>query len=440
MTYMAYTAPPLDALPSDVRDFVQAHAKAIGIDPGYVLPATLAGLASAIGNTAEVQIKSGWKEPSVLFAAVVAESGSAKSPAVRGALQPILERPVDEARMVGDVTIEALADSLADNPRGVLLYRDELDGWFRSFNQYKPRGGGDVAAWLEVWNAHRLLVNRKSADPITVDRAGVSVVGTIQPGTLLSALSEQHQQNGLAARLLWSMPPRRPKRWTDATVPESVSERYAKTFHRLHDMQMQGIDPPYRPRLLPLSVTARELFASFVNDWGERTDELDGPQAAASSKLEAYAARLALILHLADSPRPQLEQEIDRPAVAAAIELVHWFSGEADRMYAMLAGDERPIADERLIQWVLSKGEGATVRNLYSSGPRRWRNIPEQAEADTDRLVLAGRLAWTHPVHNHNGRPAARYLCSVLDAGTPDSELESTCASASSVKDRVRHD
>jgi hypothetical protein len=430
----AYTPPPMDVLPPAVRDFVQDHAVAIGIDPGYVLPATLTGLAAAIGNTAVVQVKTGWNEPSVLFAAVVAESGSAKSPAVRGALQPILERPVDEACMVGDVTIEALADSLAKNPRGVLLYRDELDGWFRSFNQYKPRGGGDVAGWLEVWNAHRLLVNRKSADPIAVDHAGVSVVGTIQPGTLVSALSEQHHQNGLAARLLWSMPPRRPKRWTDVTVSESVSKQYAKTFQRLYGMQMQGLDPPYRPRQLPLSVAARELFARFVNDWGERTADLDGPQAAASSKLEAYAARLALVLHLAGSTSPQLEREVGRPAVAAAIELVRWFAREADRVYAMLSGDELPIADEQLIQWVLRKGERATVRNLYSSGPRRWRNIPEQAEADTDRLVLAGRLAWTHPVHNHNGRPAARYLCSVLDAGTPDSELESTCASASSVK------
>ena len=435
-----YTTPPLHGLPPAVADFVRDHACAIGIDPGYVLPATLAGLAAAIGNSATVQLKPGWIEPCVLFAAVVAESGSAKSPAVWGALRPVDERAANEPCMVQDVTVEALADRLAANPRGLLLYRDELDGWFRSFNQYKPRGGGDVAGWLEVWNARRLTVHRKSAEPIMVERAGVSVIGTIQPATLISALNEQHQQNGLAARLLWCMPPRRPKRWTDDTVSEAVASQYATTFDRLYRLQMEGTDLTCRPRVLPLTTPARKLFAQFVDAWGERTAELDGPLAAANSKLEAYAARLSLILHLAGSSAPEHEQEVGRTAVVAAIDLIDWFANEAERVYAMLAGDERPIADERLIQWTISKGERATVRNLYSSGPRRWRNSPEQAEADADRLVLAGRLVWVQPSRNCNGRPGARYLRPALDAETPCGCLESTCASASNVKDRVTHD
>ena len=150
-----------------------------------------------------------------------------------------------------------------------------------------------------------------------------------------------------------------------------------------------------------------------MNDWGERTDELDGPQAAASSKLEAYAARLALILHLAASPRPQLEQEIGRPAIAAAIELVHWFAGEADRMYAMLAGDELPIADERLIQWVRRTEERATLAYLYRSGPKPWRGDRDRADADVFRLLQMGRLYEHQPPQDGSGRPRAKRLCVV---------------------------
>ncbi|MGC8625428.1 MAG: DUF3987 domain-containing protein [Phycisphaerae bacterium] len=46
-----------------------------------------------------------------------------------------------------DSTVEALASVLAENPRGVLLERDELQGWFASFDRYAKGSGGDLAAY-----------------------------------------------------------------------------------------------------------------------------------------------------------------------------------------------------------------------------------------------------------------------------------------------------
>ena len=47
------------------------------------------------------------------------------------------ERPVRSRCLVQDATIEALAPVLNENPRGVLLARDELSGWLAGFANEK---------------------------------------------------------------------------------------------------------------------------------------------------------------------------------------------------------------------------------------------------------------------------------------------------------------
>ena len=60
-----------------------------------------------------------------------------------------------------------------------------------------------------MFGARDLLVDRKSEGqkPIFVPRAAVSIVGGIQPQVLRRALGPEHFENGLAARMLLTMPP-----------------------------------------------------------------------------------------------------------------------------------------------------------------------------------------------------------------------------------------
>ncbi len=83
---------PLEALPEPVRSFVAKAARAIGCDPSFVALPLLAGLASAIGNTRRIELKRGWTEPAIVWAAIVGESGTLKSPALELALRAIRKR------------------------------------------------------------------------------------------------------------------------------------------------------------------------------------------------------------------------------------------------------------------------------------------------------------------------------------------------------------
>src|SRR5260370_5684154 len=102
------------------------------------------------------------------------------------------EEPEDPPCWItSDATIEALGELLRDNPRGLLLARDELDAWFQSFARYRGKSGGsDRAQWLELHQAGTLRIDRLTRERkrLAVRRAAVSLTGTIQPGLLANAL------------------------------------------------------------------------------------------------------------------------------------------------------------------------------------------------------------------------------------------------------------
>ena len=123
--------------------------------------------------------------------------------------------------VVQDTTVEALVPLLMDNPRGLLLARDELNGWFGSFDRYASgKGGADEAHWLSMHSGNSFVVDRKTSDRTTlrVPRAFVSITGGIQPKILQRVLGTKHIESGLAARILFTNPPRKRKRLPKAKI------------------------------------------------------------------------------------------------------------------------------------------------------------------------------------------------------------------------------
>ncbi|MFV2070699.1 MAG: DUF3987 domain-containing protein, partial [Pirellulales bacterium] len=78
-------------LPEPIRDFVIAGADSIGCGASFVALPLLCGLAGAVGATRWVQPRPDWTEPCVLWAAIVGESGTQKSPAQTMAIRALEE-------------------------------------------------------------------------------------------------------------------------------------------------------------------------------------------------------------------------------------------------------------------------------------------------------------------------------------------------------------
>lgn len=439
---------PTEALPQPIGTFVESASKAIGCDSSFVALPLLSVLAAAIGNTRRIQLKRGWFAPPIIWTAVVGESGTMKTPAFQLVMKPIenrqrqaLEqnaeamkgfedemaryekhlaewkkdkkndgepprkpmRPKAARCLVKDTTVEALAPILMDNPRGVLLCRDELAGWIGSFDKYSKGGKGgnaDAAHWLSMFNGDSITVDRKTGEPRTiyVPQAFTTVTGGIQPGVLNRALGTEHRESGLAARLLLAWPPRKPRRWTEAEIHPSDESSLADLVGKLFELEpTEDDDGNPRPVIVKLDADAKQAFKDYVNAHGQEQVKLEGDLAAAWSKLEETPARLALVIHMvrcADSvPFDSISPDrIDGESMKAAIRLAEWFKAETKQVYTLLAEPDEAREQRKLVEWIESKGGTITARELQQAF-RKYRQAID-AEADLNELAKLGFGEW----------------------------------------------
>lgn len=453
---LAFRPFPLHALPAPIRGFVDAGARAIGCDPSYLALPLLTAIAAAIGNTRRLELKRGWSAPAIIWGAIVGESGTAKTPAFKLVMRPIRERqskafklfeaqqseyesaleawneakkgergekpepPVCERFIVSDTTVEALAPILLENPRGLLLARDELAGWIGSFDRYAGKGkaGADSANWLSMFNAESIIVDRKTGNPRTihVPQAAVCVSGGIQPAILQRALGVEHRESGLAARLLVTCPPRIAKRWTEADIDPSAEAELARLFDRLYELEPTDAgDGETRPALVRLNREAKTAWTTYYNTHANEQAALTGDMAAAWSKLEEYAARLALVVHIvrwaANDQMLTNVDILDAVSMNAGITLANWFKHEARRVYALLDESEGERDQRRLVDWIGRKGGAVTAREVQQGC--RWLKEPGKAEEALEELVKAARGTWQNSASTpKGGRPGRSFVLS----------------------------
>ena len=450
---------PVSALPEPVRQYAKRAAAAIGVDASYVATALLAALAGAIGNSRLILLKRGWVEPAVLWGVLVGDSGTLKSPAIDAATkhprqrqaeaievyrkeveeyernldqykadldrwkhggkkkgEPMPEelvKPVCERFTCSDVTVEGLAVLLADTWRGLLLIRDELAGWVGGFDQYKNGHGSDTAHWLTIYGARDLLVDRKTTDRKTtfVRRAAVSICGGIQPATLSRVLGDKHFENGLAARLLLAMPPRQPKQWTETEIDEHLDQRIGRLFDQLYRLEPKQDDSDQpEPITLGLSATGKAAWIEFYNQHAERQADATGEQAAALSKIEGAAARLALIVHCIREAAGDrtVSDQIDDEDVGAGVVIARWYADEAERVYSVLRESDDGRLRRQVVELIARKGGTITANDLR----RRSRHFAdnEDAEQFLDGLVGAGLGTWVEVRSgDEGGRPTQEF-------------------------------
>jgi hypothetical protein len=460
---------PTHLLPAPIARYVREAAASLGCDESFVALPVLVLLGCSIGTTRRIILKRTWREYAIIWCVIVACSGAKKSPPfdlALAALQKLQrdayrrweeefkkyqaalqvyerdlsnfkkgkggdeaptkpEPPVLDHVIVSDTTVEALAAILKNQHRGVLLYRDELSGWLAGMNQYKARGGSDSAHWLEMFGGRPLKVDRKGGLPLLVPRAAAWVTGSIQPATLQRCLGDEHFENGMAARPLYAFPPRRKNTWSDRELDCLMEAGLAAVVERLRSLTFNVTpDGDEVPIDTPLSPAGKRAWVEFVNQHGEEQFTMgESKLAAAWSKLEGYAARLALIIHFArwacDDPDLTNPDEVDAESIAAGIGLSRWFGGEAERLYTVMRESDEDADRRELVELVRHLGGTATARDLQQHA-RRYRTAAD-ATAALLTLVDAGMARVARPSPSaKGGRPRQ-----VFELIEPEEECES---------------
>ncbi len=357
-------------------------AKGAGAPVDYVALGVLSVSASLIGAKRRVKpfASADWVEPCILWAAAVGDPSFNKSPAIDAATRPLRpmeadhaeghsdalrkweavaerakverkawEKDVEQARkensttpplpisavapdaperrrlLVQDSTPEALAVILAGNPMGTFHLRDELAGWWASFERYAP-GGREF--WLEAYGGRVYTVDRKGAQSaLRIPFNGVSVFGGVQPEKLADALLAQ-ADDGLVPRFLWAWPER--VEWVRPTKPVDA-DRLELVYRCLEE----EIRPDYDARgaLVPIDIAlepeAADLFEEWLRDHMRSFGEAASLFKSFCGKLQGTVLRLSLIselLHWADSGSCAEPTAISTASIAAAVTFVEEYA------------------------------------------------------------------------------------------------------------------
>jgi hypothetical protein len=228
---------PVEVFPLPIQQVITATNENLNFPIDFIGVSLLYAASVAIGNTHCVEVKKGFRQSAVLYLAIVARAGTAKSPPLSFALQPIVEhdkrtyrqceqqrqeyekavslskkereqqaidepiKPVWQKFLLSDFTPEALAEVHKFNKRGIGVYVDELAGWFKNFNRYNK--GSEMEFWLSQWSGKPINIDRKTGEPIFIPLPFISVAGTIQKGILNELAKDSRTQNGFIDRILF---------------------------------------------------------------------------------------------------------------------------------------------------------------------------------------------------------------------------------------------
>jgi hypothetical protein len=333
------------------------------------------------------------------------------------------------------VTIERLAELLEENPRGLLMARDELSSWVFDFTRYRANGS-NLPIWLGIHNAQGTTVDRKGDGRRVVDvsRAVVSVFGTIQPATFRRVLATRELiEAGLLGRFLLAQPPVTKSYWSEATINEELHHGYLDlvwALLRLNQFEEDNQPPTARP--LFFSPDGKAAFVRLNNEIEDNTPGPEDPLRYFYDKLSGTAARLALVHHVVTHvgrDDRDADIRIGPASVEAAGQLARWFAHEARRLYGQLAETEAERVQRQLVEMIVRRGGSITAYELRHNSQSRYKTTAAAIEA-LDALAKAGRGQWTEqPTTAKGGRPTKVFTLGA-ETRKRDNPLESDSTEA----------
>lgn len=442
--YLSETLPPPPPLPlesvlsAEWAQWVKGAAEATSAPPDYIFMTLLTVAGSLIGNTRWAAPWGEWEEPAILWTALIGTPSMNKSPALNAIIGPLKsaeqvlrnearkkrdtwQRDVDRAKLIeavwkeaakaaakeekevparpaaadvkpepviprlaiSDATIEKVAAILAQQPRGVLVVRDELAGWEQNMSRYNS--GGDRPFWIEAYGGRSYSVERMGRQPIDIERLSVGVIGNIQPDRLRSQFLNS-EDDGFVARMLPIWPERapltRPGPGHDARLLQTAIERLL-SLEMVHNSA--GLHEPKRLLFDPLAQGLLQQFRHKVRDWEDRSE---GIMVSFTGKLHGLSVRLSLILTFlkwaaSDGPEPDA---ISGEVFATASRLIEgYLLPMAQRAYAPAACSVKERAGRKLVALLQDRRtKTISTREIQRSG-----RSGLQSKDDVDRATSA---------------------------------------------------
>ena len=295
-----------------------------------------------------------------------------------------------------DGTSEKIGELLNQNPRGLLVNRDELIGWFRTLD--KSGREGDRAFYLEAWNGTRgYTYDRIGRGTLDIEALCVSIFGAITPVPLSDYVYQAslggNGDDGLLQRFQIMVWPDVPKDWLNVDrFPDTIEKnRACEIFKALTGdipgaVKEDGADIP----ALRFTPAGQEVFDTWRHDLETRLRSDHGLPSSLESHLAKYRSlmpSLALIFHLVEIADGGITAgPVSGRAALMAAAWCQYLESHAGRVYggATMPGME----SAREIVKHIKRGviqDGAKIRDIYRN---QWTRLATPGEVHAGIEVL----------------------------------------------------
>jgi hypothetical protein len=359
-----------DMLPAGLRDWVVDESERLGVPPEYVAVPAILSAGILIGRKVAImaQARNNWFEIPNVWGAAIGEPGWKKSPSTERGLK--FFREIKNAQKAAhraaaalnpqappttlppryesnDATVEQLAILLErDYPRGILLFVQELQGWFNTFNRAGREN--DRQFYLAAWSGKTPhTVDRVGRPSVELEAAVVALYGEIQPDLFRSHVYETRQcRDGMLPRFqILVFPDPLEDRGDVDRLPDNVAESRARAiFEKLDWSNLDTFvgatsDLAICPLpFLRFSPEAQQIADKFRAERAAKArDPRNGPLMADHlQKYDKLMLALAEIFHLMNVVDGADSAPVSVDATSMAIRWCDFLETHAQRAYALI--------------------------------------------------------------------------------------------------------
>jgi hypothetical protein len=319
-----------------------------------------------------------------------------------------------------DPTTEKLGELLRDNPRGILVYRDEIVGLLASWE--KDGRESDRAFYLESYNGNAAFdYDRIARGHIHIPNLCASLLGGIQPDKLAKYLrmtTKSLDNDGLFQRFQLLVYPDRPRwEWRDAAAEPSARDQVYEVFDRLANFKPTawGAAPKGEYDKFDAFLFSNEAQDIFIR-WSaelnhEKIEKEDDPVIEQHlAKYESLFCSLALIFHLIDCAAHGIRGPVSKDSAIRAAAWCDYLESHARRCYGLVR--DAGLRAAQMLARKLERGILRTGFTAYDIRRHQWSGLQESDEVELaiDWLKNSG---WIRPLppapHPQGGRPTTRY-------------------------------
>jgi putative DNA primase/helicase len=318
--------------------------------------------------------------------------------------------------------VEKLGILLNENPRGLLVFRDEILGWLRTLEREGHQN--DRAFFCEAWNGNGSYVyDRVGRGTLYVEHVCVSMLGGIQPRPLAAFLQtavtrDRKDDDGLIQRFQLAVYPDIPRTWVniDRAPDREAAARAAEIIRRLDDVRPEelGADVPFEGAVpvLHFDADAQAAFDAWRAGLEHRLrdDDLAPIMKAHLGKYRSLVPSLALLVHLVDCVDRGTGGRVPLAAVTQAVAWAELLEAHAARIYASVTAGPEQAAE--VLAGQLERGKLVSPFRLRDVVRKQWTGLTEP-EIVAAALGLLEDAGWVRrvkaPTTDRGGRPTSLY-------------------------------